>query len=229
MNCCPSIAKPAARDGCDVFSKTEIALAPSHATSLLTELPDGSKIVLCKKSGADGSLFVLGPITERDNVSFYSSEYFRIEEEFIKKLDLEELSFEEPATKNIMMAHAKSEGLSHFSDAFIETQFITIGTFKYIYTRWSSAINNSKQISKLVDVSILSENDLVQYELFKKSILAGKEWVIASIVFADIYIADSYPRLIIEFANGNQIFEIAFDITASGKLILLDVNQALHQ
>lgn len=212
-------------ENCEYFDDSGASNTRAGVSSLLKELPESSAIVVCQTSRSVDGIFVLGPIHNRDGVSYFGSIYFEIPvSEHDNEINLVEFTADhEPIFRNTMMALGVGPKISHHESGFVETNSISVGTFKNLYNLWVSVIAAPKSRFRYLNTARLDDDSAVVFSEFIRSLNVDRSAKIRSLFFSGDDPLDPSPSFTVEISESARSWSIEFDVLDSKKVVLLSV------
>lgn len=197
---------------------------------LLNQLPQFSSVVICPTAKRVDGIFVLSPIVRDSGVSYFVSAYFETPEaQSITPTDLVKLTAETPLVQSTMMALSADPIIDHSSKKFVETESISIGTFKYMFRLWQSVVEMPSRARNKLDISSLDVQGKSSYWKFIGSLKGSSgSAIIKSIVFSGNNMLEFPPRLSIEIESNQMAWRIDFDLTESKKVAIFEVAEQVE-
>jgi len=204
---------------CEYFdAPATIGIAP--------ELPKGSAVLVCQSPQYRDHITIFSSIGHRDGVSYYVSLSFgKPDSPNATTKELVELTADDPYLRTTMMAFDSDSDLNHVSEKFIEAQFISIGTFKTLYTKWSSIVAAPKKHSHAIDHSSLDSESKGIYGAFIESLSGDDGWKISMLGFPAGDEVENSPRFEIEISGNRQVWSINFDVVHGKTIKLLSISE----
>jgi hypothetical protein len=211
---------------CEYFDNSATSETEPELSYLLKELPTGSAIRVCQSPKYVDGITVFSPIGHRDGVSYFVSLSFRKRDSSnATTTELVELTMGTPYLQTTMMAFDGGADINHISEEFVEAEFISIGMFKLLYTKWSSIIAAPTKHYDAINYSSLDSESKGVYGTFIESLSGNDRWKIRTLGFPAGDVEEFSPRFEIEISGNTRAWSIDFDLLDATTIKLLSISE----
>jgi len=204
-------------EDCETYEWSEREIAPSRIQAMLEDMVEGSEVLVCAKSAGHTVYYQFGPIEYADGISYFVSGVTIESAKLEGSPNKPDKEIIELPISTYMAANSDAREIERSDPRFIQTYFITAGTFKVIESAWRSVLAKGLKSPALTDHGAMdAPTKMCLTDILSKA-GDGEDTRIFEISFNEANLGQP-PSYRIEFRTETRIWGADFDLAPNSKI-----------